>query len=368
MRIGIDCRLWNESGVGRYIRNLVLNLQSLDKKNDYVLFVLSENNEEILKQIKNDNFRLIKADVKWHTVGEQFKLSQILDKQNLDLMHFPYFSVPVFYNRPFAVTIHDLIIDHFSTGQASTLPLSIYNLKRVAYKFVLDLAAKRAKRIIAVSKVTKNEIIDHLKINPQKIAVIYEGIDEKISNLKNQILNPKLKSRKYFLYVGNAFPHKNLDRLLEAFKMLNSDVNLVLVGREDYFYKRLREKVELMRLSNKVIFLHNVRDKELSDLYKNALALVMPSLMEGFGLPALEAMANNCLVLASNIPSLREVCGNVAIYFDPYSIKDIAEKMRESYSNDNDGKKEAGLDRVKLFSWKKMAKETLKVYESCVSL
>jgi glycosyltransferase involved in cell wall biosynthesis len=149
------------------------------------------------------------------------------------------------------------------------------------------------------------------------------------------------------------------------------DISLVLVVKDDYFYERLRKKINNVKLYEKVIFVQNVSDQELVNLYRNAIALIMPSLMEGFGLPALEAMANKCLVLASDIPSLKEVCADTAIYFDPYNVNDIMQKMKEVYSNDMyyySGKKEKGLERVKNFSWEKTARETLKVYESCISL
>jgi glycosyltransferase involved in cell wall biosynthesis len=368
MKIGIDCRLWSETGVGRYIRNLVLNLQKIDKKNEYCLFVLSKDKDEILKLVQNGRIKIIRADIRWHTLEEQLKFPSLLNKENLDLMHFPYFAVPVLYGRPFIITIHDLITDHYSTGHASTLPIPFYYLKKGAYKLVINMAAKKARKIIAVSNATKNDIVDRLKISPQKIVVTYEGVDDKISNLKLQIPNI-FQNSKYFLYVGNAFPHKNLDRLIEAFKILDADMKLVLVGKEDYFYKRLKNQIKEMDLSEKVIFLKNVDDKELSSLYRNAQALILPSLMEGFGLPALEAMANNCLVLASKIPALEEVCGDAAIYFDPRNIQDIAEKINMvhlSDANHYDDKREKGLKRAKLFSWSKMAKETLEVYESCV--
>lgn len=370
MKIGIDCRLWSETGIGRYIRNLVDSLEKIDKKNKYVLFILSKNKNEILKQIQNDKFKIITTDLKWHTIEEQVKLPQILNKENLDLMHFPYYSIPVFYKKPFVITIHDLIINHYSTGKASMLPKFLYKGKRLAYKFILNRSANNARKIITVSNATKQEIINHLKIDSDKIMVTYEGIDDKISNLKPQTSSLKPKSQKYFLYVGNAYPHKNLDRLLSAFAQANLDVKLVFVSRDDIFYQRLKEKVKELKLIEDVVFLQNINDEELSNLYKNALALVMPSLMEGFGLPALEAMANNCLVLASNIPSLKEICQNAAVYFDPHSIDNIAEKMNEVYINENlyNDKKTGGLRRSMEFSWKKMAEETLKIYESCVSL
>jgi glycosyltransferase involved in cell wall biosynthesis len=375
MKIGIDCRLWSETGVGRYIRNLIKNLQVVDGKNNYVLFVLSKDYENVKCQMSNVKWKIVETDIKWHSFEEQLEFPIILKRENLDLMHFPYPSIPVFYNRPFIITIHDLIVNHFPTGLASTLPLPIYYFKLLGYKFILKRAAKNAKKIIAVSNATKNEIIDHLKIDTEKIDVIHEGVDNKLSgNWKLEIGNWKLKNlpSKFFLYVGNAYPHKNLERLLQALNILISEypnISLICIGKEDYFYKRLSSKVQSMKLSGKVIFLQNVSDEELSNLYQNALALILPSLMEGFGLTVLEAMANKCLVLASNIPSLQEVCGDNAIYFNPYSIKDMAKKIKEVYSNDTyyySDKKEKGLERVKLFSWEKMAKETLKVYEDVI--
>jgi len=382
MKIGIDCRLWNESGVGRYIRNLIENLQAIDKKNEYVLFVGSENKEEILKQVQNDNVKIVKADIRWHTIEEQLQFPSILNKEDLDLVHFPYFSVPIFYNKPFVVTIHDLILHHFPTGEASTLPLPLYYLKHLAYKYVIKHAAQKAEKIITVSKATKKEIIDYLGVDKNKIVVIYEGVGEEITNTKYSILNTQ-----YFLYVGNAYPHKNLDNLIEAFDLLchpelvsrsesnrdydrrQDDIKLVLIGKEDYFYKRLKEKVKKMGLEKSVKFLGEVSDEELASLYKNARCFVMPSLMEGFGLPVLEAMANKCLVLASDIPAVREICGDAAIYFNPYDNEDIASKMKALYSNDTyhySDKIKKGFRKARMFSWEKMARETLTVYENCL--
>ena len=372
MEIGIDCRLWNETGVGRYTRNLVSELSKIDTKNSYVLFALDKDVSSIKYQvlsIKHGNWKIVVADIRWHTLKEQFEFPKILNRENLDLVHFPYFSVPIFYNRPFVVTIHDLIINHFPTGQASTLLFPIYKLKLLGYKFIIKQAAKKARKIITVSQATKKEIVDHLGVDSDKVIVTYEGIDQKlaISSQKSVVKG------KYFLYVGNAYPHKNLERLLEAFKTLNSNVNLVLVGKEDYFHKRLKEKVRKMKLADKVVFLQNVSDEELASLYKNAIALIVPSLMEGFGLPAMEAMANKCLVLASDIPSLKEICGDVALYFNPLSIDELTEKLRTVtlHTTEYEGLEELrrkGVERARLFSWQKMAKKTLGVYEGCISL
>ncbi len=366
MKIGIDARLWNETGVGRYIRNLVKELQILDKKNDYILFVRKSDYQKVTYQISNSKFQIKIADVRWHTIDEQLKLPQILNKENLDLVHFPYFSVPIRYQEPFVMTMHDLIINHFPTGKASKLPLYLYQLKRAGYNYVVSKAVNRAKKIIVPLNAVKDDLKRTLEVDVKKIVVTYEGFDEKIAESGKM----QIDSTKYFLYVGNAYPHKNIEKLIKAFSafrtLKNLDFQLVLVGKEDYFYKKLIEKIKIQNYSG-VIIKNNVSDKELSHLYHNAIALVAPSLMEGFGLPVLEAMASGCLVLASDISSYREVAADAAIYFDKSSVEDIKNILVQvSNFSELERKKfiEKGLGRVKNFSWKKMAQETLRVYES----
>ena len=377
MKIGIDARLFNQTGVGRYTSNLIENLLKIDKNNNYVLFVRNEDFDQVKLKIKNltrstssgQELKIIRVDIPWHSIKEQVYFSQILNNENLDLVHFPYFSVPISYNRPFIVTIHDLIIHHFPTGKASTHPSFIYMLKILGYKYVISRACKNAKKIIAVSKATKDEIVDHLKIPEDKISVIYEAADQQISNPKSQIANKSINT-KYFLYVGNVYPHKNVEKLINAFEILLQyfpNAELIFAGKEDYFYKRLKNFVKKLGHEKNIKFSGYVPDEELSNLYKNAVALVVPSLMEGFGLPPLEAMSNMCLVLASDIKALKEICGQGALYFDPYDIDDMAEKMKKAYLGEFDREIiERGFERSKEFSWRKMAKETLKIYKDAI--
>lgn len=379
MRIGIDARLWNETGVGRYTRNLVKYLQVLDKKNEYVLFVQPNFNEDGKWKIEDGRWKIVKTNIRWHSIEEQIKFPIIINKQNLGLVHFPYFSVPIFYNKPFVVTIHDLILHNFPTGEASTLPLPLYKAKLLGYKFIISKISKKAKKIIVPTNAVKDEMIRRLHIPSSKIEVIYEGVD---SNLNSEFThstssgqNSELKNKRYFLYVGNAYPHKNLKRLIAAFQKFKSDsdndVKLILVGRKDYFYIKLEDFIFKNNLNN-IQIIYTADDNLLSYLYKNAIALVVPSLMEGFGLTALEAMSNRCLVLASDIPSLKEVCLDSAIYFDPYNIEDIKKKIKLVCLSDSkyDIKTtvEKGVSRASDFSWKKMTEETLKIYESGIGL
>ncbi len=172
-RIGIDARLINQTGVGRYTRELVENLGKIDKENTYFIF-LRQTEYQSLK-FKSLNFKKRLADIRWHSLKEQIFMPWILWREHLDLVHFPYFSVPIFYPGKFVVTIHDLILDHFETGQASTLPFFIYKIKRWGYKIVIWVTLHRAVRVITVSEATKKEIVEHYAIKPEKIEVTYEA-------------------------------------------------------------------------------------------------------------------------------------------------------------------------------------------------
>jgi glycosyltransferase involved in cell wall biosynthesis len=373
MKIGIDGRLWNETGVGRYIRNLVENIQEIDTKNEYVLFLQEKDAKKF--NVQSSKFKIIATDVRWHSVEEQVQFPRVLYKENLDLMHFTYFSLPIFYTKPFVVTIHDLIINHFPTGKASTLPYPLYQMKRMGYDFVMDHAVKHSEKIIVPLNAVKDDVMQTFTISGGKITVTYEGVESRIMNHESRKnMKYEIPNTKYFMYVGNAYPHKNLEKLIEAFiafkKESKDEVKLILVGKDDYFYKRLRDRIEKEKLEN-IIIKHNVSDEELFTLYTHALAFVSPSLMEGFGLPPLEAMSASCSVLVSDIPSFREVCQESAFYFDPSSKESLKQQLQFVYNLDHK-KKEAhiqnGLNRVKEFSWKRMAEQTLKVYESSISL
>lgn len=374
-KIGIDARLWSETGVGRYIRNLIKELQKIDAVNQYTLFALSKDKEDIkatLQLASENNFSLVTADIPWHALKEQFAFPKILEKEKVDLMHFPYFSVPIWYKGKYVLTIHDLIIDHFPTGKASTKSSLTYFAKRIAYKYIVAKASKNAAKIITVSRATKKEIESHLHTPENKIIVTYEGVDEKINTsslLKKERANVP---ENYFLYVGNAYPHKNLETLIQAFQQVqNNNVQLLLVGKEDFFYKRLKEKVGQLGLTDCIFFKHNVSDAQLATLYKNALALVVPSLMEGFGLPLLEAMQQACLVVASDIPVFKEIAHDVPLYFEPTSVNsltNVLESIAKGEIKNEKQKKDAGKILAKKFSWEKTAKETLAVYQSCLGV
>ena len=336
MKIGIDARFCNESGVGRYIRNLIKSLSEIDDVNDYFVFVSQQFDNKIIKDKKT--WKLITTDMRWHALNEQLKFPSLLNKANLDLMHFPYFSVPIFYRRPFVVTIHDLILHHFATGEATTRSQLLYFLKLQAYKFVMKASAQKAKKIITVSASSKDEIIKHLKVSPEKIAITYEGVELPVIASESEAISLK-KTNNYLLHVGNLYPHKNMDIVLRAIKRIRDEenvlINLLIVGKEDHFYFKYKRKVEDIGLKDQVKFLGEVTDSELQELYKNSLAYISPSLMEGFDLPTAEAMASNCLVLVSDIPVHHEICQEAAVYFSLEDEEDLIKKLKEVYSKGN---------------------------------
>ncbi len=179
---------------------------------------------------------------------------------------------------------------------------------------------------------------------------------------------------KFFLYVGNAYPHKNLERLLEAISNLKSpisDVKLILIGPDDYFYKKIKEKVREMDLNDNVTFYGPADKDELTELYKNAVALVFPSLMEGFGLPGIEAMRRGCPVICSDIQVFHEVYGDAAIYFNPLDADDIRNKIDHFCFHDlnhsiRDKMIKMGFEQANKYSWEKLARKTLQIYKSAL--
>jgi len=366
IRIGIDARFFGpkQKGLGRYVQKLVENLEKVDLNNKYIIFLRKENWHEY-KPI-NPNFKKVLADYQWYSLKEQIFMPFKISQAKIDLMHFPHFNVPIFYFKPFIITIHDLILKRFPTSRASTLSPFLYLLKNLAYKIVIFSAVKRAKKIIAVSNYTKNDILKYFRVKHEKIEVIYEGVSLRAAS---RVLGSATK-KQYLLYVGNAYPHKNLERLILAFNKLvkdyQMDLQLVLVGELDYFYKRLKKFVHcsLFTVHSNIIFADFVPDKKLITLYQNASAYVFPSLYEGFGLPPLEAMAHGLPVVCSNSSCLPEILGKSAVYFNPENVNDMAKKIQQVLEDKKLQKKiiNQGFKVIKKYSWFKMAQEIMKVY------
>ena len=366
MRIGFDARLYAETGIGRYIRNLLEQFKKIDSSNQYFIFLNSTSYKNF--SLPNSNWHKIKVDLKWHSLKEQFLMPKILIRYNLDLVHFPYFNIPLFYKGKYVITVHDLIIDHFPTGRASTLPFLFYKIKWIIYHLIMKKSLSRSSKIFAISQTTKNEIISHYGVTPSKIFVTFDALDQNFVDIKKKYYPKKRYPFDYLLYVGNAYPHKNLENLIKAFSdpEINSRVKLVLAGDDWFFYPRLKNFVNDLNLISSIIFFGKANDEDLIDLYSFSKGLIIPSFMEGFGLPNLEAVFLDKLPIISDIQVFREIWGNDMEYFNPQDNQSIKKSINNLFSLNTDKYNKIiykAKMRAKKFSWEKTAKETLLQYK-----
>lgn len=369
MRIGIDVRMWREKGVGRYVRGLIKELAILPQDYTYVLFCLSRDVDDI-KRVVPRQWVIQIVDIRWYTLTEQLVMPFHYYAARLHLLHIPHFNVPVLYRKPIIVTIHDLTHFSFKMTRASRLPGWVYSLKHIGYDVVFADAVQRAVRVLTVSEYVRQDIIKKFKRTEDKIVVTYEAAEQCTVISADKIL--RLLSdfnviKRYFYYIGNAHPHKNLEFLLKAFQQFRvrfPDSQLVLSGDDDYFWPRLKKWAIYEHLSEGVVFTGAIEDSVKDAFLRGAVGYIFPSLSEGFGLPMLEAMQCGCPVLASNKTSLPEIGGSAVHYFDPNNTESLIAVMRDFYTSEEMRKNfiTRGYARVNDFSWRTMVKETVKQY------
>lgn len=373
MRIGIDARFYTSAftGIGRYVYELIEHLLKIDQQNHYVLF---------FNQPAFDKFRLprrgvekVLANVEHYSLAEQWRFWRLLARANLDLMHFTHFNAPLLYRRRSIVTIHDLTLNLYPGEKMRSW------WRRMAYQVTIRSIVKRSTKIIAVSEHTKRDLLRLLHADPEKIAVIHEGVNPLFHEITDRTLvnNFLMKLgllKPYLLYTGVWRSHKNLVNLIRAFSILKKKYHfdgwLVITGKEDPWYPEVKQTVQEEQVGGEVRFTGLIPDEDLVLLYNGAILYVLPSFYEGFGLPALEAFACGIPLCAARSSSLPEVCGEEnAVFFNPYDPADIAQKIASVY-NDPVKKDELvrrGRARLKDFSWEKMARETLSLYVHATS-
>lgn len=370
MKIAIDARMYGpkQGGLGRYIEQLILNLEKIDVENKYIILLRKENFNDYLPS--NPHFQKIIVDIPWYGWKEQILLPALIKKLQVDLVHFPHWNVPLFFNKNFVVTIHDLLLLHYPSRRASTLSPLLYWIKNKIFLTVLKHAAARSKKIITISEFTKKDIEQTLKIKSEKIITTLLS-PFKIKDILDININKKYGITKpYWLYVGVAYPHKNLEVLLTAWEIFcdknGNNFELVLAGNKNYFYERLQKLIKEKNISN-IILTGFVPDTDLPTLYKNASLYVFPSLYEGFGLPALEAMQYDLPVISSNHTCLPEILGDAAVYFDPKNPHDIAAVAQTVLQDKNTSKKlvKNGKKTLQKYSWHSTASQTLSIYKNC---
>ena len=352
MKIGIDCRMIgsNFTGIGHYIENLVKELSQIDSENEYILFMNSPEYENF--KTKKSNFKKVLVNTKIYSLAEQLNFAVELYKNKLDLVHFPHFNAPILYFKKNIVTIHDVTLNTHAKNK----------IKKIAYKLSFYINCLKAKKIICVSNFTKKELEKQIKTAAKKTETIYEGcfFEQRVKQDQNQ--------KPYIFYAGNWKSHKNIENLILAFEILKSQCKykgqLKLTGSVSPDHPKPGELIEKSKYKKDIIVNGRVEKQALAKLFANADVYVQPSLVEGFGLPVLEAFYHNTKVACSKTGSLPEVGGKAAIYFNPKDPQDMAHKIDLVLSKKLDTKQiEAEMKKqLKFFNFTKMATETLKIY------
>jgi len=370
MRIAIDIRKINEFGVGTYIWNLVRNLAGIDDRNDYLL-VGSQRNFHELGPLP-PNFKQLYQPEENGLWRDNISIPFDLHRQRLDVVHIPHHEAPFFTPSKLVVTIHDCV--HLLFPQEDSSNFGNYRTylrtKRVVHA---------AQHVLAVSRSTKDDLINIFELPDSKISVVHNALDERFAfthtpGERKQVLERYQLKDPFVLYSGKIRPHKNVHRLIEAFVVLKNELGdsdryknlkLIIIGDELSKHQYLRLTVIRSGAQQDVRFFGFVPYPILRVFYQSAQLFAFPSLYEGFGLPPLEAMANRAPVLASNTSSLPEVLEDAAVLVNPENVFDIARGMKLILSDDAVRQRliQKGLEQVAKFSWKLAAQKILERYQ-----
>lgn len=363
MKIGIDGRaiLFKEkTGVEVYVDNLIKNLAQIDHKNRYFIYLHKEPGKLAKKFPPNFIFRVLKFPRFWTQI--RLPLDALFFKP--DVFLFPAHSLPLLGFPNAVAVVHDLAF--------LRLPQIFPFFEKMRLTILTKKSTEKARHIIAISNSTKNDLLKFYGLPPLKVSVVYHGYNKEVFHPYQEKVVQEIKQKyklsdPYFIYLATL--HKcNVENLIKAFKILKSNplyskIKLVLAGKPGWQYSGLLRLIENLNLKKEIVLPGYVPLKDLPLLLQGAVALVFPSLYEGFGLPPLEAMAVGTPVIVSSVSSLPEVVGRAGLFVDPYKPEEIARCMERLLKdkNERDRLKKEGFARASLFSWQKCARETLKV-------
>jgi len=372
MRIGIDARIihYTRGGISNYVLHLLQALTSLtafDASADF--YVLHSRKRHTSSSFPASDFHHITCWTPPHHRLEHWTLGIETMRLNLDLLHSPDFIPPAFGYRHSIITVHDLNFIHYP--QFLTAESHRY------YNQQIKWAVRRADHILADSHATQSDLITLLNTPPEKITVVHLAADPAFRPL------PQLETKRiaaqynlapgYLLCVGTLEPRKNIPGLLQAYRLLldtkTTNMPLVLIGSKGWLYDEIFEQVEKLHLTQKTHFLHDIPDADLVGLYNGASVLTTPSFYEGFGLPALEAMACGTPVVVANRASLPEVVGEAGLLIDPDNPESIAQALTRVLTEGSlrEQMSKQGLLQANRFTWEKTARDTLKVYQTVLA-
>ncbi len=371
MHIGLNAQLlslsgdYRAAGISWYIYNLLAHLPSQGHR--YTAFVGEPQVRGMWPHLDLRLSRLPTERPSVRILWEQILLPWHLLKEGIDLLHSLAFVLPLWSPRPGVVTIYDLSF--------VLCPEGLNPWRRLYLRALTPLSARRAKMVIVLAESTKEDLARIWGISREKIRVIPCGVDPTFRpRAHGQALSDFRRHRglpeRFILFVGTLEPRKNVTALVEAYAQLKGEVphSLVLVGAKGWRGEEVLAQIERSGLSDKVLFVGYVEPKELPLWYNAADLFVFPSLYEGFGLPPLEAMACGTPVIASYTSSLPEVVGEAGVLVDPHSLEGMAQAMRKVLGDGElrEEMRRKGLERAKGFSWPRVARETVLVYQEAM--
>ncbi|MGO8736804.1 MAG: glycosyltransferase family 4 protein [Terriglobia bacterium] len=359
--VAIDARMLGFSGIGTYLKNLLENYARMERE---FSFRLACPRQESVGEFGSDRFTWVRADAPIYSLREQWQIPRAA--QGADLLHCPHYNVPCFYRGRLLVTIHDLTHIMDRTFRR-TLPSLVYA------RPMLAIASRKANHIITDSEFTKRQVVERLRVPPEKVTVIYLGVSPQFRVCNHEEAFHAASSAlqlgcPYLLYIGTLKPHKNIPTLIRAFALLRGrkkvEQQLLIVGDDPRWKEGLVRLCSQLGIAGHVSFFPRVAHAILPQVYTGADLMVTPSFIEGFGLPVLEAMACGTPVVCSRAASLPEVAGEAAEYFEPASAEDLAtaiERVLDSEERQSE-LRQKGLERAKHFSWYECARRTLDLY------
>ncbi len=356
LRIGVNALYLIPGSVGGteiYLRELLAALAELDQVNEYLVFTNLETQSGLVPKQANFHWkpqavhaRFRPARILWEQIVLPFEAA----RYRLDVLFNPGFTAPVFSPCRQVTVFHDL--------QHKRHPEYFRWFDLPFWRLLLWAAAHRSDRLIAVSEATRADLLRFYRVPEERVAVIAHGVEPAFSRLDRS------HTESYLLCVSTLHPHKNLPRLIRAYGRKKRDFRLVLAGLRGFHAESIERQIEEMGLRDSVQITGWVPREELYSLYERARAFVYPSMFEGFGMPVLEAMAAGIPVACSDIPPLREVAGDAALYFDPLNEDAIAASIERVMSDPHlrDRLAQAGRERARPFTWERCAEQTRQVF------
>jgi glycosyltransferase involved in cell wall biosynthesis len=377
MKIGIEGqRLFRRKkhGMDMVALELVRNLQEIDKENEYVIFVKPDVDDTVIRE--TDNFRIMRLNGGSYPQWEQVTLPRAARKAGCQILHCTSNTAPVYTNIPMVVTLHDIIYMESNylkiiNGSGS----SYQKFGNIYRKLVVPRVVKNSSRIITVSHFEKKRIADFFGMpDDPRLTAVYNGVSEHFKPVTDQAELQRVKEKyrlpdKYFFFLGNTDPKKNTRGTLKAYSQFVKDsgneIKLVMLDYDKEELNRLLDDIGNRSLINQIVLTGYVVNTDLPAIYSQSEVFLYPSLRESFGIPMLEAMACGVPVITSNTSSMPEIAGDGAVIIDPFKPEEITRAMLDLTTNSalRSSLIPKGLERAKLFTWKRMAEDVLKIYQ-----